>query len=153
MYWVWYVVMIVISAVFYRLGGKSGYDTKFRDLGVPTVIAGFMIFVTGGYPWWAHLLSFGLLFASLTTYHTWLNNLFGDPKYNKYWYNWLVTGACYSLSTLPYVVVSGHWWAYLYRTITLAVLTMIWCEFWVEDKVEEMGRGALLASTLIIILL
>ena len=76
------IIATVLSAWFYRLGGLSKeqgkkdfpwlpdwvFNTKARDVGCTLVSFGWMILFFGKVGWYVHPISFGLMFASLTTY-------------------------------------------------------------------------------------
>jgi len=83
----------VLSGILYRLGGKKGFNTKFRDFGVPIVCLFLMMKVKC--PWYDHALAGVLLFGSLTTY--W-QEVFGED-------NFFLHGAGCGLAYLPYIFV------------------------------------------------
>jgi hypothetical protein len=75
MKWLLYILLTIVSGVLYRLGGWEKGNTKFRDLGCPTIF--FILLLTNKHPinilgWLMAVLSFGLMFAALTTYFDWL---------------------------------------------------------------------------------
>ncbi len=70
---IWIVLACAVSAVFYRLGGAKGYDTKFRDIGCPLTLIALVIALYGlNTAYWAYLLTFGLSWGALSTYWDWL---------------------------------------------------------------------------------
>ena len=137
------IIASVASAVLYRLGGARGYDTKFRDVGcslVSCLVLGHLV------AWhWTLILVFGLMWGSLTTY--WKKG----PT--AYWYNWLITGAMYSVATIPLIIVEGNWIGFASRTIVLGGLTMIWSQLNGNVVWEETGRGVILVGTIPLLLI
>lgn len=130
-----WIILIVASAVLYRMGGADGYNTKFRDLGCPTaaVVSALII----GLRHWSLIISFGLLFGAMTTY--WKRK--GE---DARWYNWLMTGFMYAMAFLPVVWLLSRFEAFIYFTAFLSIATMVWSEM-VSDVIwEECGRGAIL---------
>ena len=132
------IVATIICSTCYRLGGASGFNTKYRDVGcsiITCLLAGYLI------SWnWTLILCFGLLWGALSTY--WKRT--ADSK----WYNWLFTGTFYSVAMLPYVIAECLWVGFISRTIILGALTMIWSELISNDVQEELGRGAFIILTL-----
>ena len=62
----------ICSAILYRMGGAEGYNTKFRDFGVPFVGIALLAYLNPLHAdfktWIAYFLTFGLYFGSMTTY-------------------------------------------------------------------------------------
>lgn len=140
-------VLMGIAALLYYLGGEKGYNTKLRDLGVPTLASVWLISFFGIH--WSYLLHFLLLFASLTTYHKWLNKFFGHNKDDVHWYGWLMTGFCYGLSALPLALHHSIGLApLLLRTVVLTVFVWVWSEIQEDVTLEAGGRGAVIIATL-----
>lgn len=133
------IISSVISAILYRMGGAHGYNTKYRDVGcslLSCLLVGYLV------SWhWTLILVFGMTWASLTTYWK-----FGQV--NAKWYHWLITGAAYSLATLPFIIAEGHWVGFASRTIVLGGATMIWSELNGNAVKEELGRGFLICATI-----
>jgi len=134
----------ILGAVLYRLGGAKGYNTKFRDLGLPTVGIG-LLWILGGWNWW-FILCFGLYFGSMTTYWKKKGT---DAK----WWNWLLVGLGYSLAFLPYAVATGHGGGFIIRTVIVTAATALWSEFIGNPVVEECGRGAITTITIPLLLI
>ncbi len=140
-----YTVLIsLLSAIFYRLGGVGGgkhwyFDTKMRDLGVPLIkTITLMLLLNIKAIWWIHLLSFGIAFGAMTTYCK-----FGKQE-DVHWYNWLCTGLFYGFSMIPYAVVGAvSWWAFGIQMGFLGISIMAWSEAISKDWLEEGGRGFL----------
>ena len=134
----------ILGAVLYRIGGASGYNTKFRDLGLPTVGIG-LLWILGGWNWWL-ILCFGLYFGSMTTYWKKKGT---DAK----WWNWLFVGLGYSLAFLPYSIATGHWLGFGIRTFLVTILTSVWSNNIGNPVVEECGRGVITTATLPLLLI
>jgi hypothetical protein len=133
-----------VSAILYRMGGAKGYDTLYRDIGcaaVACLLAGYLLVWS-----WTLILCFGLMWGALSMYWK-----FG--RRNSKWYNWLATGAGYSIAMLPLVIQVGCWKGFISRTIVLGALTMIWSELQSNDVKEELGRGFLIPLTLPLLLI
>lgn len=138
------ILASVLSAVLYRLGGASGYNTKFRDVGcalISCLVLGYLV------AWhWTLILVFGATWGTLTTY-------WKKKGSNAKWYNWLITGAMYSVATLPFIFAEGIWLGFISRTIVLGGLTMMWSEVNGNAVWEETGRGAILVGTIPLLLI
>jgi len=138
----------ILSGVLYRLGGaaKKGdwldflRNTKTRDWGCPLVIIGMANLFGISIAWYWQLLSFGLMWAALTTY--W-DEIFG---YDNFYAHGLMVG----LACVPFAIAFGGWiWFWLIiRAIILGAMMGIWCDIFSYDITEEVGRGAFIALTL-----
>jgi len=126
------------------MGGASGYNTKFRDFGVPA-IGILLLTILGGWHW-IYILCFGLYFGSMTTYWKKKGT---DAK----WWNWLLTGLGYSLAFLPFAITSGHWIGFIIRTIIVSIATMVWSDEVGNPVIEECGRGFITTATLPLLLI
>jgi hypothetical protein len=138
----------ILSAILYRMGGAKGYDTKFRDLGCPTISL-ITLFVCQPFIltyWWAYLLCFGLYFASLTTY-------FKKKGEDALWWNWCCVGLAFSLSFLPYAFISGCWLGFMVRGIVLIICIPLWSVSQGNAVREELGRGFLANITIPLLLI
>jgi hypothetical protein len=145
-----WIIVSAVAGLLYRLGGVGKpYDTKFRDMGVPFVGIVLLLII---YPHYslkyiiAYLLTFGLYFASMTTY--WKRKG-SDAK----WWNWLLTGLGYSLAFLPFAIVSGEYFGFCLRLVLCSVATMIWSEKIDNVVWEEFGRGVICTATLPLLLI
>lgn len=131
------------------VGGKWYFDSKVRDFGcsIVALISLYLIGIHG--QWWMYFLSLGTMFGSLTTYHKWMNPIFGDDKEDVRWYGWFMHGFCFGLALF---------WFYTYlplilkRAFVLGIFTAIWCEGISKDWLEEGGRGFLFNMSLLIFL-
>ncbi len=131
----------LLSAILYRLGGiGKPFNTKIRDLGVPLVASITLYFLGVKFVWWAYLLHFALLFASLTTY--W-DELFG---YDNFYAHGLFCG----LSALPLLATGIPFWIIILRSIFLSIGMGLWSKFWKWDTMEEAGRGFLIPFTFLL---
>lgn len=139
-----WIIATLLSSVLYRMGGAQGFNTKFRDLGLPTIAVALLTYLGGWH--WIYILCFGLYFGSLTTYWKKKGT---DAK----WFNWLLTGLGYSLSFLPLALFTGHWLGFCIRTILVSVGVTIWSEKIGNAVVEELGRGVITTSTLPLLLI
>ena len=142
------IILALIGGLLYRLGGIGHpYNTKYRDFGVPltALLLLFLLGITA--PWWIWLLTFGIMFVSMTTYCKFNN------QEDVYWYNWFLTGTLYGISVLPFAFSTGNWLGFTLRTIILAFSTMAWSEVIDEVNLEEGGRGFLFIVTLPLLLL
>jgi hypothetical protein len=136
--------MSLLAGILGRLGGAHGYNTKFRDLGLPACWVASLLVLGIDCPWWAFLAASGLLFGSCTTY---LDSIFG---YDNLW----ASGALVALAAFPVTLFTGHWWLFAARAVILAV---IWGSlnrwlpehilFWHRDTVEEFCRYAVVILT------
>ncbi len=147
---VW-LLATVLASVAYRMGGSDTYDTKWRDLGLPTIATVYLL-VCGkivqpwGF-WWlvgAYLLTFGLFFGSLTMSY----KKKGVPGK---WWNWCLMGLGYSLAFLPYAIVSGEYFGFFLRLVLCSVMTMIWRTKITNAIWEECGTGAIAIGTLFLL--
>jgi len=129
----------IIGGVLYRMGGSDNYDTKARDFGVPLVAIVLMGLL---YKWhWTMIPSFGLMFASLTTY-------FKKKGSDARWFNWLFVGLAISVSVIPYVFANELWVGFGIRTAVLTAGIVAWSELVGNAVEEELGRGFLTIITL-----
>jgi len=143
------IIASLISGVLYRMGGAKGFNTKFRDLGVPMVGLILMLILYPHYDWktlLSYFLFFGLYFGSLTTY--WKKK--GE---SAKWYHWLLTGLGYSLAFLPFTFVSGYWLGFVLRCILCSAGIMIWSEKVSNAVWEEFGRGLIATATIPLLLI
>lgn len=135
-----FIPLVFLAGVLYRMGGAAGYNTKFRDLGVPCVMIAAMSVL--GHFHWSLFICFGLLFGSLTTY-------FKKKGANAFWWNWLIVGLAYSLAMLPFTAIVTHnWLGFGLRTVVCTTAVVAWSEFVGNAVIEEWGRGAIIIATL-----
>lgn len=145
------VVLTLIGAVLYRLGGWEKGHKLFRRLGCGLLALGVMIWLRGidwGH-WWAYLLFVGINYGALSTYHDYL----APDKKRENWLCWLMTGICYGLAAFPLCATGVHWYGVLIRTAVMAPLIMLWSEWLRLDWLEEGGRGMFYIATLPLLLI
>jgi len=140
------VLMSIIGGVLYRMGGASGFNTKFRDFGIPSI--GVIVLLALGRfshlnSWLvlSYILTWGLMFASQTTY-------FKKKGSNAKWWNWMLVGLANGIALVPYAWQTGLWMEALLRTLILAIAITIWSEVCDDAVWEEVGRGVLIILTL-----
>ena len=148
------LALSVVGAILYRMGGAAGFNTKFRDFGIPACMVGVMISF-GQFKHWTDLfliLCFGAVFAVQTTY-------WKKKGTEAKWYNWLFTGLGYSLAMAPIVVAQNwpgmavpglhtHYLGFGIRTVACTALTVIWSVKVGNAVWEENGRGFIQIVTL-----
>lgn len=133
---VWVGLFAILGFILYRMGGSAGYDTKWRDIGIPvcliplTLILGLPI---NSWFWLSEIL----LFASLTTY-------WKKKGTDARWYNWAMVGLGVGLAGIPYSVSIGSCGGVWLRPPLLALLITLWSEFNDDVVLEEGGRGFLI---------
>jgi len=144
------LILSLISGLLGRMGGaaKSGkwYDfllnTKTRDAGCSllTVIAWISCFGLNLSFWWVYIITFGLLWATFTTYWDFL---FG---FDNLWFSGFVVG----LAAIP-LTITVPWmiWILIGRAFVLAVIWGLLNKYtpskvlcWNRDVAEEYGRYA-----------
>jgi hypothetical protein len=143
------VLASIFSAILYRMGGADGYNTKFRDLGVPFIGLTFLLIICPHHSYKyiiSHICCFGLFFGSLTTY-------WKKKGAEAKWWNWLLTGLGYSLAFLPFAIVSGEYFGFCLRLVLCSVATIIWSEKIDNVVWEECGRGVICTATLPLLLI
>lgn len=140
------VLMSAVAGVLYRMGGASGYNTKYRDLGIP--IVGILLLLGYGsitHTSWVNntvlCITFILMFASQTTY-------FKKKGENSRWCNWMLVGLANGLALIPYGIMVGQLEEAILRTWLLAIGITIWSEVNDDAVWEEVGRGVLIVLTL-----
>lgn len=96
----------------------------------------------------AFVISFILTLGSLSTYHKWLNKLFGKTTEDSWWFNWLAYGLGIGLAILPVTFLGISWYLIVLRAIVLGLAMMVWSELNDNAVWEECGRGVLIILTL-----
>jgi hypothetical protein len=145
-----WVIFTAIGVVLYRLGGKAGWNTKFRDIGVSACFCA-LLWLQGGISGLWQTLSlvptFGLLFAALTTYRYFL------PKPKDYkWYHYALHGFFTAFSAVFYAWASGCWLGFWIRCGLNAVLVAVVSHFISKDWLEEGLRGASIVGSVPLLL-
>ncbi len=129
------VLLVVASAVLYRMGGAAGYNTKFRDFGCPTVAVGSALII--GLCHWSLAISWLACFAVMTTY-------WKRKGQDASWYHWWTTGLMYAVAFLPVCYFLSRIEAFVFFTIFLSTATAVWSSLVKNVIWEECGRGAIL---------
>ena len=135
------------SGILYRLGGKEGFNTRFRDIGcgLVNILTCVLIGLTGG------------LFASILAYFF----MFGMSwaGYASYWgldeqkWGFWAHGLGISLAALPVALLTGHWLSFGLRVIVNTALITIWSQWTSQVDIEEGGRGIIANITLPLLLI
>jgi hypothetical protein len=124
------LIATLLSSLLYRLGGQGKpFNTKYRDLGCPTVLFLLLWFLFGFH--WIYFLVFGLSFGALTTYWDFIF------KYDNFWF----TGFMYGLAGIP-LCWFIPWWIPVVRLIICTVGCGLISKLSSNVWVEECGRGA-----------
>jgi hypothetical protein len=169
MIWLILALATVISACLYRMGGCGPTDLedewgwvpapvrnfpKKRDVGcgLVTGAACFAVLSNVGLssPWWIYLLTFGILWGALSTYHDTMFYNWMKPKDN-FWLHGFFCGLAYIL----FGIHNPTLWLWLgLRVAAVAIFMGVWSHILFTDaKWEEMGRGAILPLSLALLLL
>jgi len=154
-----------ISAIFYRMGGYGKpFKSWMRDWLIPLVAIISVLFVLKlKVPGYIHLISYGLLGASLTTYYDNSKNPIKDmlARLINWMYpedNFYLHGLFIGLAYFPYAIITGCWLMLIARSVILAVfmggLNYIVNKYKLRYSVwiEELGRGFAIIATLQILL-
>jgi hypothetical protein len=131
------IALAAASGVLNRMGGAAGWDTKWRDAGVPLCSVAFF---TMWYGWsWFLIAVIPLQWASLSSYRYWM------PKPKDYGFkHYALHGFFCGCAALPVAVYTGHWWLWLARAVVIGLLVGAWSRFASKDIVEEFGRGVII---------
>ena len=145
------LILSAIAGILYRCGGASGFNTKFRDMGIPTCVtlALLSLGLFNNFGLWtivSLIATFGLVFGAQTSY-------FKEKGTEAKWKNWLLVGLAFSCALAPIAWVTGKWFAWVLRLFILTGFTILWSE-WQDNVVwEESGRGAAQVLTLLCFLI
>jgi hypothetical protein len=142
--------IVLAGAFLYRVGGASWGNTRYRDIGVSLCLCltmGLLGAKNSLWAWLSLIPTFGLQWGCLSTYRYFLPK----PKdYTTYYY--ALHGFMVAFAAFPFVWVTGHWAGWVIRNLTCAVIVALWSAWQTNDTKEEMGRGAILtASTLLLL--
>ena len=151
-----YLILIALSACFYRLGGASYSDfpklpkwlvrSYTRDVGV-TILTLLTLFVLGKWHWSLCPCAV-LVWLALRTYHKWLNPFFHEPTTDAYWFNWFAHGLMIGLAFLPYAYFTNTWLMVILRALLMGLFMAWWSDINDDVNWEEAGRGILIIGTL-----
>jgi hypothetical protein len=134
------IVLSVLAAILYRMGGSGRYPRQARMVGVPLVSILAML-VLGIHSWWL-LLCMGIMVGAISTYWDFINGS------DSFWLHGLFVG----LAMLPLIGVV-HWYAIIIRSLVLATFMGAWCKGWSWDIAEETGRGFSIVATMPLLLI
>lgn len=136
-----WLLISVLSAILYRVGGSRKGLTKWRDCGCSTITVLLLWFFLGWH--WQLILVFGLMFAALTTYY---DTVFGYD-------NMFAHGAGIGLSTIPLLWCGVQWYSIVIYTIALSVsMGFSRHVIKIDNKTQELIKGALIVVLLRILL-
>jgi len=131
------LLLAVLAGTAYRSGGAAGYNTKYRDIGVPLCSIAFF-WLLYGFSWWL-VLVLPLQLGALSTYRYCL------PKPKDYlWYHYALHGFFCGLACIPVAIYTGHWWLWIIRAIIMGALVGLWSHVIKSDVMEEIGRGVII---------
>jgi len=137
------LILCIFSGIAGRAGGSGRFNRLWRVIGVPflAIVAVWLCFGVRMAYFWAYLLSFGLMAASVSTYWDFL---FG---YDEHFFHGFMIG----LSLAPIAWVTGHWLGFCLAVI----LSTLWMGFWSKilkwDVAEEFGRYFILPVVVLVI--
>lgn len=145
------LLMAIISGILYRFGGASKKgdwmdslrNSITRDSGCSflTISNLLLFFIVLNNYWWLSIISCGLLYGALTTYHTWTNKLLNIPKEDKYWFNWIITGFCYGLCDIIMITYTHQWIGFFSKLLFLTLSITLWTTYIKTATWSERGRG------------
>jgi len=150
MNFIYQTLLSVVSAILYRLGGSSKADQdkefpwiprwfkniqKKRDA-MSNIVKLFGVFLLGiTAPFWVWFISFGLLWASLSSYWDWM---FG---YDNHYMHGFMCG----FSLLPLVIWGSLGLIpFLIQSVVIGLSMGLWSKYNGNATKEELGRGFLL---------
>ena len=139
----------IICSILYRVGGSDlplENKTKYRDAGCPLIACGLLAY--SQWPltfiaWIGLILSFGLSWGAMTTY-------FKKKGTDAMWWNWLIVGLAFGVAFLPYAWATQQWIPFAIRAVATTILIMVWSQAIGWAVLEELGRGFIYCSTLLI---
>ena len=147
---IFWILISIVSAILYRMGGSGVWNTKWRDIG-SMLCATLCLLVTQKLVFnvatvFAVVAFSGLTFASLTTY-------FKKKGTDTKWFNWVFVGLAWGISALPIALVYHCWLGLTLRTMFLGLTVCLWSQFNGNVVWEENGRGALLTASIPLLLI
>jgi len=137
----------VISGILYRLGGKGGFKNAklIRRLGCPFTALVTFIYLQPVWSWQlgvACFVSYLFMYGAMTTY--WDNWASEGIE----WFEWALTSLVYGLSAIPIVWITGNWFGFGLRCLTLVVTITAWSQYFSNVVIEENGRGFLFTASI-----
>ena len=162
MIWIWLIMLSVVSGCLYRMGGCGPADLQSEWAWVPAPIRNFpkkrdilanlvtlgaagLVGISG--PWWAWLLSFGIMWGALSTYHDEMFYNWMKPKDN-FWLHGFFIG----LAMLP-LAFFGDPLSLGIRVLAVAILMGVWSKINGNATIEELGRGFIMPITFGLVIL
>jgi len=142
------LALSVLAGVLYRMGGVGKpYNSKVRDMGVPTVMLAVM--AVWGMFHWSLVLCWGMTFGALTTYWDFVNKLLPvADKGKEYWWNWALHGFFVALAMFPLAIAYSAWLEFWIRMGLVSVIVTVWSVSFSNVMWEEWGRGFWITVTL-----
>ena len=144
------LALSILSGYFYRRGGTDK-GTLWRDMGSSLCMSVSLLVLFGIHGWKESItiwLSFGLMWAALTTYRYFLPK----PKNYTGWH-YALHGFMVSLAIFPWAIVSGHLLGMGIRCAACAIFVGLWSHFIGWDELEEWGRGFIFNLTILLLLI
>lgn len=154
---IYLVLLSIISAILYRLGGSSKADQDKEFPWIPTwfknipkkrdvmanIVKLFGVFLMGiTAPIWAWFVAWGLLWASLSSYWDWM---FG---YDNHYMHGFMCG----FSLLPLVIFGNlALIPFLIQSVVLGLVMGLWSKYNGNATKEELGRGFFLTISNILL--
>ena len=137
------LLICFLSGMLYRLGGLGKpFKTWMRDWVIPLVwLIGFCLIEGFSWAnWWVYLSIWMLMAGALTTY--W-DDLFGYD-------NFYAHGFMIGLASFPLLFIGFPIYVILLNGLITGLLMGLWCKFFGNDWVEEIGRGVFVCLPLVI---
>lgn len=151
------LLISIINAFLYRFGGISKeqgknkypwvpewcFNSKARDVGISLTTLVWLVIFYPKVDWYVYLVTFGLTWASLSTY--W------DQLFNKdnFWFHGFGVG----LAKVLFPISTGLWVGFITHCFLSAILMGSISAISKDDDVEELGRGSIIGLTLLNLLI
>ena len=136
------ILLILLSGLFYYLGGQGGAWYKrswIRDYLCPIIVCAFL--AHSGFWHKSLFICYPLMVCALSTY-------WKKKGTDAQWYNWFLHGLGIGLALIPYGIYIHSLNAILCRAIILGISMAVWSHFIHKDWLDEGGRGSLIIATL-----
>lgn len=151
------LIFSALGGLLYHLGGMGAdgakkypkvpawlFNTKARDAG-SSLCSTILLWILVGWSWWL-IPVFGLTWGGMSTY-------WKKKGHDAHTWNWFLHGFMLGLAAFPMFWAGVHWYSILGRAVISGLLMM-----WISDRtgrvaVEEFGRGAIHAATMIFLLI
>lgn len=141
------VLLMCLSGWLYRQGGsadKPKWLWKARDVGSNLCVIGWLL-LNGFHSWWL-VLSFGLMWASLSSY-------FNKKNAEERWWNFALHGFFIGFSLLPLAIIGDIAWLHFgIRCLAMAMFFGMWTQIEDNAVVSEVGRGVFMVLSLPVLL-